>query len=162
MTKNPFECLPPTLVWITFIRTSQNMFFLKMLKRNPQDIKVIRKNMSRLALPCLTRNGDDVPLTLLDLVPCHREDSSGTQTLSGVTLKALSLTLARSYLLLMEQVFQSMSRHLNDREELASLVDGLNRILVVHGDDIGIVAHTMLGMYSATDRLYHIANVPLD
>lgn len=38
-----------------------------------------------------------------------------------------------------------MSRHLNDRNELAVLIDGLNRILLVHGDDIGIVSQAMIG-----------------
>lgn len=90
------------------------------------------------------------------MVPCHPDPTSTSQTKANATLNALSITVARSYLLLMEQVFQCMSRHLNDREELASLVDGLNRILVTHGDDIGIVAHTMLGMYPTIVMLVYL------
>ncbi|KAJ3556564.1 hypothetical protein NM688_g1961 [Phlebia brevispora] len=143
---NPFESLPSSLVSIVLIRTSQNLLFLRMLKRTPQDVKVVRKTMTRLVLPSLSRSGDDAVLTLMDLVPYRREAALDSTVTRKVTVRALSLTLARSYLLLIEQVFQCMSRHLNDREELASLMDGINRIMVVHGDDIGIVAHVMLGM----------------
>ncbi|EEB87621.1 hypothetical protein MPER_14975, partial [Moniliophthora perniciosa FA553] len=38
-----------------------------------------------------------------------------------------------------------MSRHLNDRNELAVLIDGVNRILLEHGKDIGIVSHALIG-----------------
>ncbi|TCD63487.1 hypothetical protein EIP91_005346 [Steccherinum ochraceum] len=143
---NPFEPLPSSLVWITLIRTSQNKLFLNMLKRDPQDIKVIRKHMTRLVLPSLDAIDDDSPLTLVDMLP-HRHALSVTgKTSSDMTLQILSITLARSYLLLICQVFQSMSRHLNDRNELSVLVDGVSRILVNHGQDINIVAHCMIGM----------------
>ena len=154
-SKNPFESLPPSLVWITLVRTSQNMLFIKMLKRNPQDVKVIRKAMAKLTLPALNRDGNDAVPTLLDLVPCRAESESDAHNPAKVTLAALSLTLARSHLLLIQQVFQCMSRHLNDREELASLVHGLNKILVVHGDDIGIVAHTLLGTPLVIQKALH-------
>jgi hypothetical protein len=39
-----------------------------------------------------------------------------------------------------------MPRHLNDRHELAILIDGLNRILLTHGDDIGVVGQAMIGL----------------
>ena len=65
---------------------------------------------------------------------------------------ALSLTLSRSYLLLIQQIFQCISRHLNDRNELAVLLDGLNRILLAHRDDIGIIAHVMFGEHSDHDE----------
>ena len=39
-----------------------------------------------------------------------------------------------------------MSRHLNDRHELAVLVDSLNRTLLVHGNDINIVSQVLIGM----------------
>lgn len=143
---NPFEDLPTSLVSITLIRTAQNMLFWRMLRKSPQDAKIVRKTMSRLVLPSLSRTGDDTTLTLMDLVPSPRDIGANSTSTAKATLTALSITLARSYLLLIEQVFQSMPRHLNDREELASLMDGINRVLVTHGDDIGIVAHSMLGM----------------
>lgn len=141
-----FAEVPLNLVWITIIRSSQNLLFLNMLKRNPQDIKVIRKNMARLELPSL-KFGMALPdLTLADMIPRKPHVDLRARTRTQATLTALSLTLARSHLLLVEQVFQCLPRHLNDREELAVLIDGLVRILLAHGDDIGIVAHVLLGM----------------
>jgi hypothetical protein len=54
--------------------------------------------------------------------------------------------VARSYILLAAQIFRSMSRHLSDLDELGVLVDGLNRTLLVHGDDINIVSQVLIGM----------------
>ena len=141
----PFSEVPANLVWITMIRTSQNMLFLSMLKRNPQDIKVIRKNMSQLELPALMPNGVAPAITTDDVVPRQFVPQRSPRSLPQTTLTSLSLMLSRSYLLLLEQMFQCMPRHLSDREELALLIDGLVRILLAHGDDIGIVAHVMLG-----------------
>ena len=144
--RNPFESLPSQLVWITLIRTSQNKLFLSMLKRDPQGLKVIRKHMTRLILPSLDSVDDDSPLTLSDMLPQRQELSTEKRESSDVTLNILSATLARSYLLLICQVFQTMSRHMSDRNELAVLVDGVSKILITHGRDINIVAHCMLGM----------------
>ena len=146
---NSFSTIPSNLVWITMIRTSQNMLFLTMMKRNPQDIKVIRKNMSGLELPTLKTGSMSSTLTVNDMYPRHPTTQCSPRLTVHTTLTSLSLTLSRSYLLLIEQMFQCMSRHLSDREELALLIDGLIRILLAHGDDIGIVAHVMLGMYLA-------------
>jgi hypothetical protein len=139
--KKLFDAVPPDLASITIIRLSQNMLFLSMLKRNPQDVQIIRKNMSRLVLPSLDSQFNST-LELKDFMP--RKTISNVDP-RNVGVKALSLMLSRSYLLLLAQVFRSMSRHLNDRNELAILIDGLNRILLLHGDDIGIVAQAMIG-----------------
>lgn len=139
---NPFENVPADLVSMTMIRVSQNMLFLAMLKRNRQDVQLIRKNMSRLELPS-THTVDISPFELSDFVPQKIRRNEDNPSLKG-----LSLMLSRSHLLLVAQVFRSMSRHLNDRTELAILVDGLNQILLAHGDDIGIVSQVMIGTCS--------------
>ncbi|CCL98233.1 uncharacterized protein FIBRA_00227 [Fibroporia radiculosa] len=118
------ESLQPSLVWVTLVRTSQNLLFQRMLERDPQELRIIRKSLTRLVLP--SRNVDDAGdgfLTLIAFVPRRKQG-----TTLDPSLTALSLTLARSYLLL----------------ELAILVDGLNRVLLTHGDDIGIVGHALL------------------
>ena len=127
------------LVSMTTIRVSQNLMFLAMLKRNPQDVEVIRKNMSRMEFPSANPSATR-PLELVDFVPQRSRDCGDDSTLGS-----LSLMLSRSHLLLITQVFRSMSRHSNDRAELSIMVDGLNRILLTHGDDIGIVGHVMIG-----------------
>lgn len=137
---DPFATVPEPVVWVTMIRTAQNLLFLNMLRHSAQDVKIFRKNLTTLVLPI---NFDDlhqnaVPLTAY--IPTKESAPSSPNS----TLTALSLTLARSHLLLLHQVFRSMSRHLNDREELALLLDGINRILLAHGDDVGIVARAIL------------------
>ena len=139
---DPFSTLPAPVVWITMVRTAQNLFFLNMLRRNAQDVKVFRKALTPLTLPI---NFDDprasestIPLTAY--IPAQGPPHGSPNP----ALTALSLTFARSHLLLLHQAFRSMSRHLNDREELSLLLDGLNRILLAHGDDVGIVSHAIL------------------
>lgn len=143
-SNNPFEPFPPSLMSITMIRVSQNMMFLSMLKRNYQDVQVVRKNMSRLVLPSLHDDGFTKNLEMYDFMP--RKLVSGTRpSLSNTTVEVLSLMISRSHILLVAQIFRSMPRHLSDRRELAILIDGLNRTLVVHGDDINIVSQVLIG-----------------
>jgi len=139
---NSSDKIPSKSVSMTIIRVSQNLMFLAMLKRNPQDVEVIRKSLSRMEFPSANLSETRL-LELLDFVPQRWSDSG-----DGPTLRSLSLMLSRSHLLLITQVFRSMSRHSNDRAELSIMVDGLNRILLRHGDDIGIVGHVMIGEYS--------------
>jgi Protein UNC80 len=139
------EIVTPDLVSMIMIRTSQNLLFLSMLKRNRQDVQLVRKNMSYLVLPSAGRPFVADVLGLSSFVP-HRSHMAENNT----SLAGLSLMLSRSYLLLVAQVFRSMSRHLNDRNELAVLIDGLNKILLAHGDDIGIVSQVMIGPYLIT------------
>ena len=137
--RDPFT-VPPKLRWITMIRTAQNAIFLSMLKRSPQDVHAIRKNLEGFSLP-----GDDHsgPPDLVDFIP-EQEGDKGGGTRNPV-VNGLSLVLSRSYLLLVAQIFRSMSRHMNNREEFSLLVDGINRILLAHGDDLGVVTRAMIG-----------------
>ncbi|OSC98071.1 hypothetical protein PYCCODRAFT_1375895 [Trametes coccinea BRFM310] len=145
---NPFDTLPAQVIWVTMVRTAQNLLLLNMLRRNTQDVKVVRKNLSTLVLPL---NYDEVhpePIPLSAYLPTKKR----ARPPPNPSLTALSLTLVRSHLLLLHQVFRSTSRHLNDREELALLLDGLNRILLAHGDDVGVVSHVMLNYLVASTR----------
>jgi len=130
----------PKLRWITMIRTAQNTLFLSMLKKSPQDVHAIRKNLEGFSLP-----GDDHmgPVHFVDFIP--DQSSKKSREVNDPIIGGLSLVLSRSYLLLVGKVFLSMSRHMNDREEFGLLVDGINRVLLAHGDDVGIVAQAMIG-----------------
>ncbi|KAI0355950.1 hypothetical protein OH77DRAFT_1402071 [Trametes cingulata] len=145
---NPFEVVPAPVVWVTMIRTAQNMLLLNMLRRNAQDVKVVRKNLSTLVLPLAFDEHHPEPIPLSAYIPMKRP----IRPPPNPSLTALSLTLVRSHLLLLHQVFRCTSRHLNDREELALLLDGLNRILLAHGDDVGVVAQAMLNYLVASTR----------
>ena len=137
---DPFDTLPAPVVWVTMVRTAQNLLFLNMLRKNAQDVKVFRKNLTTLVLPV---NFDDMQQSAIPLT-AYVPSQEQARAPPNPALTALSLTLARSHLLVLHQVFRSMTRHLNDREELALLLDGINRILLAHGDDVGVVAQAML------------------
>ncbi|KAJ7118682.1 hypothetical protein C8R43DRAFT_1035902 [Mycena crocata] len=144
--------VPPHLVYVSMIRLSQNMLFLAMLKRNPQDVQMIRKSMTRLVLPSLDQFPDAPPVELKDFAPMKPKHTDSQSTYLDIRVKNLSMIVSRSYLLLIAQIFRSMSRHLSDRNELAVLIDGLNRILLAHGSDIGIVAHALIALMVASTR----------
>ncbi|KAJ7591203.1 hypothetical protein C8J56DRAFT_858679 [Mycena floridula] len=146
-----FGEIPPRLVSVTMIRISQNMMLLAMLKRNSQEVQVVRKSMTRLVLPSLRDEVEPPVLDLKDFIPQHRTRDP-SQANRDTKLMILSLILSHSYVPLVAQIFRSMSRHLNDRNELAIFMDGLNRILLAHGSDIGIVSQALIALMVASTR----------
>jgi Protein UNC80 C-terminal region len=145
-TVNPFDELPPQLVAICMIRTAQNMLLYDMLKQKPQELHTVRKALTGLVLP-----GENTGKELDARSFLPRRLSHGKRRRSGY--HQVSLALARSHLLLVGQVFRTMSRNFNGKAELARLFDGINRILLAHGDDIGIVAHALIGQPTTSDYL---------
>ena len=135
---NPFETVPASLVSVTLIRISQNLLFASMLRKNQQDVQSIRKHMFKLELPTLRGSQE---LSDYDFLPSEGNDA---RFIANNTLQTLSMMLSRSYLLLVTEIFRSISRHLSDHNELALFIDGLNRILLAHSDDIGIVGQTLI------------------
>ncbi|KAG1862719.1 hypothetical protein DFJ58DRAFT_869677, partial [Suillus subalutaceus] len=148
LSENPFE-IPPSLMSITMIRVTQNRLFLSMLKRNPQDVQVIRKTIEQIVLPSTDALSAARFLELPNFIP--RQLSAQRDGPESI-LTTISLVLSRSHLLLIAQIFRSMSRHLSDRSELTVFIDGLNRILLRHGDDIGIVSQSLIALMVASTR----------
>lgn len=134
-----------TLTALTMVRMSQNQLLLTLLKRHPQDVQVIRKSMKGLELPTLDdRHGGSSPLTLDRLSPSKRRPSEVLPP-SHRHIHILSSLLSRSYLMLVTQTFISMPRNICDRNELATFIDGINRILLAHGSDAHIVTQALIG-----------------
>ncbi|CAL1699709.1 unnamed protein product [Somion occarium] len=131
---NPFDSLPMPLVWMTL------------------DAQILRKNATSLVLPSPDNEEETNLLSLNNLLPRKPDINRKPWTPGQVTLRDLSLTLARSYLLLAGQIFQCLSRHLNDRAELSIWMDSISTILVRHGNDVGIVAHSMIVLMVACTR----------
>ncbi|KAI9438561.1 hypothetical protein H4582DRAFT_2111455 [Lactarius indigo] len=139
---------------VVLIRVAQNLLFVNMLKRNRQEVQAVRKNMSRLVLPT-TADADQRSSDPLSFLP-NKERITYFKTTLGANTSALSLLLSRCHVLLVTEIFRSLPRHLNDRSELAILIDGLNEILLVHGDDIGIVAHVLIALMTASARFHRL------
>ncbi|KAJ4490126.1 hypothetical protein J3R30DRAFT_3419267 [Lentinula aciculospora] len=147
---NPFEDCKARIVSITLIRISQNVLFRAMIKRNPAEVQAVRKNMTTLVFPSLAGTEETI-LQLKDFVP-SRESSVARGSVTDDEIRGLSLTLSRSFILLVAQIFRSLSRHLNDRTELSVLIESLNRILLTHGNDVNIVAQTLIALMVASTR----------
>ena len=135
---NPFENCPKSLVNLTMIRMSQYLLFVDLLKRSPQDVHVVRKSWTPLVLPEIVDFTDN-----FEFVP-HRGLRRTVSDRSRTSFE-LSLSFSRTHLLFIAQVFRCLTRHLNSRDELAMFLEGVNRILLRHGDDIGIVGHALIG-----------------
>lgn len=137
---------------VILVRVAQNLLVANMLKRDRQEIQSFRKNMPRLVLPTIssTITLSTEPRSFLPSKTSSRAGGADTDTLG------LSLLLSRSYVLLVTEIFRSLPRHLNDRSELAVLIDGLNQILFVHGEDIGIVAHVLIALMTASARFHRL------
>lgn len=139
------------LTAITVIRLSQNRLFLALLRKHPQDVQGIRKSMKAVELPSLVDGGQSTFLTLNRLLPSKARVSVLPSQSSRWT-DVLSSLLSRSYLLLTIQIFKSMPRNINDRNELATFIEGINRILLAHSNDIGIVAQGLIALMVASTR----------
>ncbi|KAI6043993.1 hypothetical protein EDC04DRAFT_2562108 [Pisolithus marmoratus] len=139
------------LTAMTVIRLSQNRLFLALLQKHPQDVQGIRKSMKRVELPSLVDSGQSTLLTLNRLLPSKTRLPIPPSQLNRL-IDVLSSLLSRSYLLLTIQIFKSMSRNISDRNELATFIDGINRILLVHSSDIGIVAQGLIALMVASTR----------
>ncbi|KAI6116213.1 hypothetical protein F5141DRAFT_1212827 [Pisolithus sp. B1] len=139
------------LTALTVIRLSQNRLFLALLQKHPQDVQGIRKSMKAVELPSLVDDGQSTLLTLNRLLPSKTKLSTPPSQPSR-WIDVLSSLLSRSYLLLTIQIFKSMSRNINDRNELAPFIDGINRILLAHSSDMGIIAQGLIALMVASTR----------
>ncbi|KAF8341261.1 uncharacterized protein EI90DRAFT_1709729 [Cantharellus anzutake] len=133
---------------VTF-RIAQNMFLYRHILRHQKDIQLIRRQFSVLQLPSARYT---LPLRPVDFVPTAREDPSST---TG-TVPHLSLTLSRSYLLVTLEILRSISRSSTDMSEVSKFIDGINLVMVVHGDDLGIVSHSLMAYMTASTRFWRL------
>jgi hypothetical protein len=143
---DPFEPLPSSLVAITMIRTAQNIMLTELLKRDPKEVHTVRKTFSNFVLPSLDRRQQVEQVSELgDFLPQETPHTAVHRPPDNQQLLLISLALARSHLILVAQIFRCLSRQTNEYTEIARLLDGVSRILVRHGNDLGIVTHALIG-----------------
>ncbi|KAG8934319.1 hypothetical protein FRC02_010176 [Tulasnella sp. 418] len=133
---------------IFMTRTAQNLLLLRLLEHNPKEINGIRKNFSQVPLLHVGLVPRGRALEIMDYTPNRRT----SHAMRNKTIPRMSGIMARSYLLLIAQIFRSLGRHMNDRPEMAKFMDGANRILVDHGDDPDIVSHALIAFMVASTR----------
>ena len=133
-------------VGITMVRTAQNHLLLNVLQRDPREMNSVRKTLAHITLPNLdptAKTDDQKTLEFADFVP--RKSLARPWTPLEASLRRFSIALARSHLLLVAEVFKCLSRQTSDQVEIARLLEGVNRIMLRHGDDLGVVTHSLIG-----------------
>jgi hypothetical protein len=158
VTSTPDKDAVHQLGKVILIRLAQNLLFTNMLKRDRQEVQAFRKNMPRLVLPvsATTVAPSAEPRSFLP----KKEGTPSFAAGSDADVAGLSLLLCRSHVLLVTEIFRSLPRHLNDRSELAVLIDGLNQMLFIHGKDIGIVAHVLIGELMYISKRFRTQAIP--
>lgn len=146
-TSDPSQPLPPALVAITMVRTAQNMMLTALLKRDPKEVHAVRKSLSNFVLPSLVKTQTQLEQRpeLLEYLPRDVTAPQQPPSTEQKNLYLISIALSRSHLLLVAQIFRCLSRQTTDYQEISQLLDGVNRILLRHGNDLGIVSHAMIG-----------------
>lgn len=132
-----------SLSTVISIRTAQNLFLLRLLRRAPKEAPSIRKSLLSFQLPealSLSR-----PLDASHFV-------SSTIKLADETASLHSLNLAKSYLLLVQQLFRTYSPTTSDMTEIATLIDGINVALLIHGEDLAVLSQALSAYLTACTR----------
>ena len=129
---------------IISIRTAQNMFLWNFLRRFPKEAPSVRKGVSSLQLPCASRIAR--PLGVGDFVVGRLSKFNTPE----IALR--SLTLAKSYLVLVTQLFRTYSSTTGDRVEIATLIDGINLTVLMHGSDLTVLGMALSAYLTACTR----------
>ncbi|KAF8312677.1 hypothetical protein DL93DRAFT_1297134 [Clavulina sp. PMI_390] len=130
------------LIAILTIRSAQNLFLANFLKRYPKEAPTVRRGLSPLQLPLKIGHPVDVAQCVMRHV----------STLDSPIIAVKSLNLAKSYLILVIQLFRSYNTMTSDRGELSNLLDGINLIMLVHGRDLGLLGMALSAYLTACTR----------
>ncbi|KAG8919092.1 hypothetical protein FRC00_011752, partial [Tulasnella sp. 408] len=143
--------MTPGLMQAAMTRTAQNLILFNVIQQSPKDINAIRKPYNQLAqLAVELEDVQDLrPTTITDYVPKRQRVPHSAEELQFLRMTS---PLARSYLLMCTEIFKSLSRHMNNHSELGKYMDGINRIVLLRGNDIGIVALALIAYMTASTR----------
>lgn len=136
------------LVAIMSIRTAQNMFLWNLLRRFPKEAPSIRKGMAALQLPCTSHIAR--PLDIGHFIVDRPSDFNSPE------IMLRSLTLAKSYLVLVVQLFRTYSPTTSDRAEIAALIDGINLTVMMHGNDLTVLGMALSAYLTACTRFQRL------
>ncbi|KAG8919843.1 hypothetical protein FRC01_001070 [Tulasnella sp. 417] len=143
--------MTPGLMQSAMTRTAQNLILFNVIQQSPKDINAIRKPYSQIAqLAVELEDVQDLrPTTISDYVPNRKRSPHTAEEMQYLRMTS---PLARSYLLMCTEMFKSLSRHLNNHSELGKYMDGINRIMLRRGNDLGIVSLALIAYMAASTR----------
>lgn len=130
------------LIALLTIRSAQNIFLANFLRRFPKEGPTVRRGMSMFQLPVNVGR----PIDAAQCVMRH------VLTVESKTITLKSLTLSKSYLVLVIQLLRTYSPMSSDRAEISNLIDGVNLTMLVHGRDLGILGLALSAYLTASTR----------
>lgn len=118
------------------VRIAQNLAMASHVREHPREAHAMKKLfVDPFDLPTLSH----LPPILDRKYFVVRSTLPTTKSRKEQDERNLCSLVARSWLLLILEILSGLSRSFNLRPELASLLDSVNRILIVHGDDTNLV-----------------------
>lgn len=121
---------------IGMVRIAQNLAMAAHVREHPSEAHTMRKLLVHpFDLPTLSH----LPVVLDRNSFTPNSTPQMTRSRQEQDARNLSSLVARSWLLLVLEILSGLSRSFNLRPDLASLLDSVNRILLVHGDDTNLV-----------------------
>lgn len=152
----PFRrlAIDSTTFRVALVRVAQNSIAEGYLRKAPRDAFTLKKLLGQLSLPSMM----DLPATLDAKVFLPRGSIAvAKMPRAQQDERSISALVARSWLLALLQVLQGLDRNFSARDELAILFDdGVNRILLVHGDDTNLVGLVLRLCMLASTRFRRI------
>jgi hypothetical protein len=150
----PFErlALDSTIFRLAMVRVAQNTVQEHYLRKTPREAYSLKKLLGQLSLPSMA----NLPKVLDSgaFLPRDRRvvDVPEKMSREKQAERNLSALVARSWLLALLQLLPGLSRTFSDRSFLAILFDGVNRILLQHGDDVNLISLALRACMLASTR----------
>jgi hypothetical protein len=146
--------LPPSILDVATIRTSQASLISDYLQENPREAYTIKKMVESLSLPIMeSRSLLNLSLPVLSFSELDRVNRKQQD------LTAISLLVARSWLTMLLRLVSGLNRHYNDRPEITRLFESLTLILDAHGDNTTIIGQALHICMIATTRFRRLFSI---
>lgn len=139
---------------VAMIRIAQNSLHTSYLRKNPSQAYTLKKLLGPLALPSTSHF--PLHIDLHSFLPQDATTIDGFITRKAQELLNVSVLVARSWLLSGIETLGGLNRNTNDLSELATLFEGISKILLVHGRDTNIVGLALRSCMLASTRFHRL------
>ncbi|KAG0306222.1 hypothetical protein BGZ98_002776 [Dissophora globulifera] len=145
----PLLGIPHQLFQMAVVNTNQIQFMTSFLVRFPQEISDVKNSIGRFnRMPELGSTDGRGGLKLEDNqylpdVTKERVRFVSTMSRQDQSMRGLSSLRARAWLCFILNLIQRMDKSNTDRLELTSIFNGVNVILLEHGDDLGVTGQVL-------------------
>lgn len=155
----PRQGIPYQLFQMAVTNIGQIQFMTSFLIRFPLEVQDLKSSISRFnRLPRLDSSATDVSPKTEDnqyLPDMAKQGTRFVETSStrDKSIQVLSSLRARAWLCFILNMLQRIEKNNSERIELMNIFDGVNVILLEHGDDLGIIGQALDIYITAATRL---------